>query len=210
MSLREEAEEQSSKNTTSSRINRAHKGLTNHCWLCSLLISPLPYLAISSLNPGFSWPFPSQFWVLFLPSLSSATSSPSCPMPAFQALSCFSATPDFWLGFTLTSYLWLSCSSKLAKLVFTLLPTTARTRNRVCKLERTAREHQPSGELAFVTRKPRWKCTPCDLFSSKPECFCLECLFVSQVTKKPLVPIMCHYGGVSRDSAAKVNLRCTI
>lgn len=131
-------------------------------------------------------------------------------MPAFQALSCFSATPDFWPGFTLTSYLWLSCSSKLAKLVFTPLPTTARTRSRVCKLERTAHEHQPPGELGFVTRKPRWKCTLCDLFSSKPKCFCLERLFVSQVTKKPLVPIMCHYGGVSRDSAAKVNLRCTI
>lgn len=44
---------------------QGNKGLTSHCGLYSLLISSLPYLAISSVNPGFSRPFPSQFWVLF-------------------------------------------------------------------------------------------------------------------------------------------------
>lgn len=72
---------------------------------------------------------------------------------------------------------------------------------------RKSRWAQPPGEQGFATRNPRWEHTPCVLFSPKPKCFCLGCLFVSQVIKKPLVPIMCHYGGVSTDSVAKVNLR---
>lgn len=56
---------------------KAHKGLTNLYCLFYGIISPLPYLATSSLSPGISSPFPSQSWGLFLPRLSSTGSSPS-------------------------------------------------------------------------------------------------------------------------------------
>lgn len=48
---------------------KAHKGLTNLCCLFYVIISPLPYLATSSLRLGISSPFPSQSWGLFLPRL---------------------------------------------------------------------------------------------------------------------------------------------
>lgn len=72
---------QSSKNMVPCHVSRAHKVLTNHHCLFYLLISPLPYLATSFLNPGFSSLFPSQFWVLFLPGWSSARSSLHIPCP---------------------------------------------------------------------------------------------------------------------------------
>jgi len=131
---------------------------------------------------------------------------PRHPLPTCQSLSWFPTIFSFWPGSMRIPNLLLSCSSKLVKQVFTRLPG----QGAVQKLERRAHEHQPPGKQGFVTRNPRWKCTPCVLFCSKTKCFCLGRLFVSQVTKKPLVPIMCHYGGVSRDSAAKVNLRCII
>lgn len=84
------------------QVSSAHKGLINHYCLYYLLISPLPYLSISFLSPGISSPFPSQFWVLFLPRLSSAGSSSSPPLPTSQSLSWFPTMLSFWLGSMLT------------------------------------------------------------------------------------------------------------
>lgn len=133
---------------------KAHKGLTNLYCLFYGLISPLPYLATSSLSPGISSPFPSQSWGLFLPRLSSTGSSPSLTTAHIPVFVLAPTALSVWTDFTFSPDLLLSYSSKLVEQVFIQLPSPARMGSSAWKLRR-AHEHQAPGEQGLCNWNPR-------------------------------------------------------